>query len=134
MGIEQPAQVGEHGRRRSLDRVKGIELFDLAQGQPEFLQPLDEAQALQLVGAVDTAPGHPAANAGQQPQFLVIPDGPGGQANQRTDFSDGQIVLRIHSLPVHVNCILHSEAHRRIRDATTCPRGAVGPLDPPSRA
>ena len=60
--------------------VDGVQLLDLLQREPQGLEALDEGQPLELVLAVDAAPGGPAAHPGQQPELLPVADGAGGQA------------------------------------------------------
>ena len=69
-------------------REKGVEFLDLTQGEAEFLESLDEAKALELIGSVDPPARHLAPNPRQQPQFLVIANRAGGEATLLTDLAN----------------------------------------------
>ena len=69
---EQLVEPLEQRARRAADRVDRVQLLDLGERQAERLQALDEAQALELVAAVDAAAAGAAPHARQQAELLVV--------------------------------------------------------------
>ena len=108
-------------RMTSAQPVHGVQLADLGEREAEELEALDEAQALDLVGTVDAPAAGPAPHAGQEPELLVVADGPRREPRLRADLPDRHAVRR--RLPAHVNWLA-----RRLRSVT-----GEAPLDNPAR-
>ncbi len=88
---EHLVETVEHGGGRAADGVDVVQLADLGERQAEQLEALDEAQPLDLVGAVDATAAGAAAHARQQPEFLVVADGAGRQAGLLADLADREL-------------------------------------------
>ena len=99
----------KHGGRRAADRIDGVQLADLREREPERLQPVNESEALELVGAVDAAPARLRRTPGKQSDLFVITHGARREPRPLTDSrrwptSDDDV----STLPAHVNCKIRS--------------------------
>jgi hypothetical protein len=79
VSAQEQVETLQHRARRPADGVDQVELLHFGQGQAQRLEPLDEAQAFDLIGAVNAAAPGPSTHIRQKAQLFVVADGSGGE-------------------------------------------------------
>ncbi len=72
VSIEEFLEATQHVARRAADRVDGVQLLHVGEGQTELLVAFNEVVSLDLVWPVDAAPTRSAPHVRKQSELLVV--------------------------------------------------------------